>query len=70
MIAAYGWTKLSPYVNQLRKKQEEAAYEAKYKKNPDISKARLAALEASRKKMQEEYEKKAAEWAEKMKEVR
>ncbi|KZC08664.1 hypothetical protein WN55_10686, partial [Dufourea novaeangliae] len=67
-VASMGWYILaviislwyvSPYIRKKytkwRIKKEEQDYAAKYHKNPDLLQQRLAALEASRQKMQQEY---------------
>lgn len=77
-ISSYGWycliagiavailfRKYSPALQSWQRKREEEQEAALYHKNPDIVLAREAALEASRMRMQQEYERNSREAAEK-----
>lgn len=81
LVASYGWFllaagvllicfwyRLQETVDKINKKRDEKAYEAKCKKDPDWAKSHQERLEAARRKMQEQLNAKAQEYAAKMKE--
>lgn len=62
------WNRIRDSVDKMIEKREEKAYEAKCKKDPDLVKSQQEAMEAARRKMQEQLNIKAQEYAAKMKE--
>lgn len=81
LVASYGWfllaagvlficfwNRIQETVDKMNKKRDEKAYEAKCKKDPDWVKAQQEGVEAARRKMQEQLNAKAQEYAAKMKE--
>ncbi|KAG5867678.1 hypothetical protein JTB14_020188 [Gonioctena quinquepunctata] len=68
-ILAYIYQKsLKSYIDQYKKRKEEAEYSAKYHKNPDLLSARVTAQEVRTLELQKKYQKDAEEHKKKMEE--
>ncbi|XP_014284302.1 selenoprotein S isoform X2 [Halyomorpha halys] len=62
------WNKIQKRLDRWYDKRESRKYAEKYHKNPDLALERVEAMERARKKQQEELNRKAIEYQEKMKE--